>query len=152
MAASAIFLDSERSPERHHSCKDSAPTRAQSAERLAERGHWDLHQRPGAARIPGGGDEKYRVKWSRTVACGRAREPRHARGPDEVSGRDPRRVRPAVRLRQLVQFAACTGKQVHDANIVATALGHGVERVLTENVEDFTRFSDYVEIVALGVA
>ena len=57
----------------------------------------------------------------------------------------------AVRLRQLVQSAACTGKQVHDANVVATALGHGVERILTENTDDFARFGDLVEIVALGV-
>ncbi len=56
----------------------------------------------------------------------------------------------AVRLRQLVQEVACTGKQVHDANVVATALAHGVERILTENKDDFMRFGDFVEIVALA--
>ncbi len=55
----------------------------------------------------------------------------------------------ALRLRQLMQSAACSGKQVHDANVVATALGHGVERILTENTEDFARFGNFVEVVAL---
>jgi predicted nucleic acid-binding protein len=55
----------------------------------------------------------------------------------------------AVRLRHLVQSSACTGKQIHDANVVATALAHGVERILTENVDDFAQFADLVEIVAL---
>ncbi len=55
----------------------------------------------------------------------------------------------AVRLRHLVQSLACTGKQIHDANVVATALAHGVERILTENVGDFAQFAHLVEIVAL---
>jgi hypothetical protein len=42
--------------------------------------------------------------------------------------------------------------RVHDANVVATALAHGVERILTANTDDFMRFSDFVEIVPLRAA
>ena len=41
------------------------------------------------------------------------------------------------------------GKQVHDANIVATMLAHGIHRLLTENVDDFKRFGELVELVRL---
>ena len=40
------------------------------------------------------------------------------------------------------------GKQVHDANIVATMLAHGERRLLTFNVADFRRFADVIEVVA----
>ncbi len=43
------------------------------------------------------------------------------------------------------------GKQVHDANIVATMLVHGVRRLLTHNVDDFKRFSHLIRIVPLVV-
>lgn len=39
------------------------------------------------------------------------------------------------------------GKQVHDANIVATMLAHGETRLLTFNVADFRRFSSVIEVV-----
>ena len=42
------------------------------------------------------------------------------------------------------------GKQVHDANIVATMLAHGERRLLTFNAKDFRRFGQRVELVALG--
>ena len=42
------------------------------------------------------------------------------------------------------------GKQVHDANIVATMLAHGERRLLTFNARDFRRFGQRVELVALG--
>lgn len=41
------------------------------------------------------------------------------------------------------------GKQVHDANIVATMLVHGVRRLLTHNVDDFKRFSHLIRVVPL---
>ena len=53
------------------------------------------------------------------------------------------------RLRRLVESATLAGKKVHDANLVATALAHGVTRILTENVQDFERFADVIEIVDL---
>lgn len=39
------------------------------------------------------------------------------------------------------------GRQVHDANIVATMLAHGETRLLTFNDADFRRFSSVIEIV-----
>jgi predicted nucleic acid-binding protein len=40
------------------------------------------------------------------------------------------------------------GRQVHDANIVATMLAHGETRLLTCNGKDFVRFAPHIEIVA----
>ena len=37
------------------------------------------------------------------------------------------------------------GKQVHDANIVATMLAHGETRLLTFNQADFRRFAGLIE-------
>ena len=39
------------------------------------------------------------------------------------------------------------GRQVHDANIVATMLAHGETRLLTFNEADFRRFSSVIEII-----
>jgi predicted nucleic acid-binding protein len=41
------------------------------------------------------------------------------------------------------------GKQVHDANIVATMLAHGLKRLLTHNVADFRRFSAWIDVIPL---
>ena len=41
------------------------------------------------------------------------------------------------------------GKQVHDANIVATMLAHGLKRILTHNVADFRRFSPWIDVIPL---
>jgi predicted nucleic acid-binding protein len=54
------------------------------------------------------------------------------------------------RLLQLLDVTECAGKQVHDANIVATMLVHGVGTVVTINLEDFVRFGDRVGVVGLG--
>ncbi|MBC7799213.1 MAG: PIN domain-containing protein [Gemmatimonadaceae bacterium] len=40
------------------------------------------------------------------------------------------------------------GKQVHDANIVATMLAHRETRLLTFNGADFRRFGSLIEVVA----
>lgn len=40
------------------------------------------------------------------------------------------------------------GKQVHDANIIATMLAHGETRLLTFNVADFQRFASLIDLVA----
>ncbi len=40
------------------------------------------------------------------------------------------------------------GKQVHDANIAATMLAHGITRLLTFNVADFQRFAGLIELIA----
>ena len=39
------------------------------------------------------------------------------------------------------------GRQIHDANIVATMLAHGERRLLTFNSTDFIRYGDQIELV-----
>ena len=56
----------------------------------------------------------------------------------------------ADRLLTVLDTIVCTGKQVHDANVVATMLVHGIDTVVTSNVDDFARFGDQVRVVALG--
>lgn len=51
-----------------------------------------------------------------------------------------------ARLLTLLDDIGCGGKQVHDANIVATMLVHGVDTLVTINVDDFTRFGKLVEV------
>ena len=41
------------------------------------------------------------------------------------------------------------GKQIHDANIVATMLTHGERRLLTFNTADFRRYGDRIELAPL---
>ncbi len=41
------------------------------------------------------------------------------------------------------------GKQVHDANIVATMQVQGLRRLLTHNIGDFTRFGSLIQIEPL---
>lgn len=53
------------------------------------------------------------------------------------------------RLLELLEVVQCTGKQVHDANVVATALVHGVDAIVTINFDDFTRFHDHVRVIGL---
>ncbi len=40
------------------------------------------------------------------------------------------------------------GRQIHDANIVATMLARGERRLLTFNIADFRRFGDRIELIA----
>jgi predicted nucleic acid-binding protein len=54
--------------------------------------------------------------------------------------------------RQLLALLAaipCGGKQVHDANIVATMLVHGIPNLLTHNIADFQRFGHLITIIPL---
>lgn len=39
------------------------------------------------------------------------------------------------------------GRQIHDANIVATMLARGERRLLTLNTADFRRYGDHIELV-----
>jgi len=39
------------------------------------------------------------------------------------------------------------GKQIHDANIVSTMQVHGIRQLLTHNVNDFVRFSPFIQVV-----
>lgn len=51
-----------------------------------------------------------------------------------------------TRLLALLDDVACRGKQVHDASVVATMLVHGVDTLVTLNVDDFVRFEKLVRI------
>ena len=55
----------------------------------------------------------------------------------------------ADRLLGLLADVQCRGKQVHDANLVATMLVHGIGTVVTMNLGDFTRFEQYVSLIRL---
>jgi len=50
-------------------------------------------------------------------------------------------------LARLCRDIPVGGKQVHDANIVATMLAYGERRLLTFNVRDFRRFAAHIEIL-----
>jgi len=51
-------------------------------------------------------------------------------------------------LVQLVKKHDLSGKRIHDANVVATMLTHGIEKVVTENPKDFKKFA-VIEMVSL---
>jgi predicted nucleic acid-binding protein len=55
----------------------------------------------------------------------------------------------ARRLLSLLVTIPSGGKQIHDANIVATMLAYGIPRLLTHNVNDFRRFAGYIEVIPL---
>lgn len=44
------------------------------------------------------------------------------------------------------------GKQVHDANIVATMLAYRIPTLLTQNIDDMQRFASKIAIIPLRVA
>lgn len=55
-----------------------------------------------------------------------------------------------TRLQALAATYSCLGKRIHDANVVATALVNGVTRLVTANVEDFSRFVAEIEVTDLA--
>ncbi|HEX6016224.1 MAG TPA: PIN domain-containing protein [Geminicoccaceae bacterium] len=52
-------------------------------------------------------------------------------------------------LLSLLDSVPAAGKQVHDANIVATMLAHGIRHLLTFNVAVFRRFETFIAIEPL---
>ena len=56
------------------------------------------------------------------------------------------------RLTLLLATLPGSGKQVHDANVVATMLVHGIDTVVTINLHDFARFARQVRLIGLGAA
>jgi predicted nucleic acid-binding protein len=58
-------------------------------------------------------------------------------------------ARVTERLLRLLDDTVYAGRQVHDANIVATMLVHGVSTVVTMNTGDFTRFAGYISVLSL---
>ena len=61
------------------------------------------------------------------------------------SARRPHDVRVAV----LCRTVPVAGRQIHDANIVATMLTHGERRLVTFNGRDFCRYGDRIELFDL---
>jgi len=51
-----------------------------------------------------------------------------------------------ARLLTLLEVVPCGGKQIHDANIVATMQVIGVRRLLTANPSDFHRFGSLITL------
>ncbi len=49
-------------------------------------------------------------------------------------------------LLALIQSVSVGGKQIHDANIVATMQTNGISHVLTYNTGDFARFSANITV------
>lgn len=52
------------------------------------------------------------------------------------------------RFTMLSRRYAFAGRQVHDANIVATMLAHDEHRLLTFNGADFRRFAPLIEVIS----
>ena len=57
-----------------------------------------------------------------------------------------------AQLLYLLQTYPTRGKQVHDANVVATMLAYEIDTLLTINTDDFKRFSDRIQLIGLGQA
>jgi predicted nucleic acid-binding protein len=55
-----------------------------------------------------------------------------------------------VRLLELLVQNHCADKQVHDANVAATMLVHGIEAILTLNTADFAQFDEHVQVIELS--
>ena len=54
-----------------------------------------------------------------------------------------------AKLLELLQRIPTAGKQIHDANIVATMLANGIRRLVTFNLADFRRFEPLIAIEPL---
>lgn len=54
-----------------------------------------------------------------------------------------------ARLLALLNDVPAGGKQIHDANIVATMQAHGIRRLLTGNGADFARYSRHITVLPL---
>jgi predicted nucleic acid-binding protein len=52
-------------------------------------------------------------------------------------------------LLALVAELPIAGRQMHDANIVATMQAYQIPRLLTQNTDDFLRFAAFVEVLPL---
>jgi len=53
------------------------------------------------------------------------------------------------KLLELIEKVDVGGKQIHDANIVATMLASGIPALLTHNVGDFVRFGSAIQVIPL---
>jgi|CXWL01.1.fsa_nt_gi predicted nucleic acid-binding protein len=53
------------------------------------------------------------------------------------------------RFEELLSEIPTSGRAIHDAHLVATALAHEVGTLLTLNVKDFRRFGEHIELRTL---
>jgi predicted nucleic acid-binding protein len=53
-------------------------------------------------------------------------------------------------LLALVRVVPMGGKQIHDANLVASMQAFAIPRLLTHNVADFTRFGPWITVVPMA--
>jgi len=53
-------------------------------------------------------------------------------------------------LLEIIAKFKVRGRQIHDANIVATMLANNIKNLFTHNVKDFERFSSLINIIELG--
>lgn len=58
--------------------------------------------------------------------------------------------RRTTRLLDLLAGGGALGKQVHDANVAAVALAHGVGTIVTDNLRHFARFASLIAVEGLG--
>jgi predicted nucleic acid-binding protein len=83
--------------------------------------------------------------------------------PTEILAEDIRRFQsgfavaedgPAVtsKLLELLETYRIGGKQIHDANIVATMLAHSIRTILTNNADDYARYAGTITVLSLVVA
>ncbi|ASC69481.1 tRNA(fMet)-specific endonuclease VapC [Halomicronema hongdechloris C2206] len=54
-----------------------------------------------------------------------------------------------AKLLELIDQVEVGGKQIHDANIVATLLANNVTSLLTHNISDFERFRPWITLIPL---
>jgi predicted nucleic acid-binding protein len=54
-----------------------------------------------------------------------------------------------IKLLALVQSVPVGGKQIHDANLVATMQAYGIPKLLTHNVADLRRFGTLITVVPI---
>jgi predicted nucleic acid-binding protein len=57
-----------------------------------------------------------------------------------------------AKLLTLLNQVTTGGKQVHDANIVATMQAYDLSYLLTHNTADFSRFANYITVINLNDA
>ncbi|GAB4432141.1 MAG: type II toxin-antitoxin system VapC family toxin [Anaerolineae bacterium] len=53
-----------------------------------------------------------------------------------------------AQLMDLVKVYPTRGKQIHDANVVATMLAYNIDTLLTINVDDVKRFQDRIKLIS----
>lgn len=53
------------------------------------------------------------------------------------------------KLYELIEKYDVKGKNIHDANVVATMLVNSIQEIITQNVKDFRRFEPEISIISL---